>query len=93
MKQIFQDGKAFASTFNYYFTDVIHSFGLKKKNVGLKNTISKIVKNFRNFQSIKKIKESQQAAENSLFSLKIISEEEVKNPIKDLPISKSIISR
>ena len=47
---------------------------------------------FRNFESIKKIKESQQGAENSSFSLKVISEEEAKNAIKDLPINKSIIS-
>ena len=50
------------------------------------------MKNFRNFESIKKIKESQQKAENSSFSFKIISEEEVKNAIKDLPIKKSTIS-
>ena len=46
------------------------------------------MKNFRNFESIKKIKESQQAAENSIFSFKVTSEEEVKNAIKDLPITK-----
>ena len=50
------------------------------------------MENFRNSESIKKIKESQQAAENSSFSFKIISEEEVKNSIKDLPINKSTIS-
>ena len=50
------------------------------------------MKNFRNFESIKKIKESQQTAGNSSFSFKIISEEEVKNAIKDLPINKSTIS-
>ena len=50
------------------------------------------MKTFRNFESIKKIKESQQGAENSSFSFKVISEEEVKNAIKDLPINKSTIS-
>ena len=78
-------------TFNNYFTDVTHSLGLKKKNIGLENTLSKIVKKFRNFERIK-IKESQQAAKNSAFSFKVFSEEEVKNAIKDLPINKSTIS-
>ena len=32
---------------------------------------------------MKKIKESQQAAEDSSFSFKVINEEEVKNAIKD----------
>ena len=50
------------------------------------------MENFRNSESIKKIKESQQAAENSSFSFKIISKKEVKNSIKDLPINKSTIS-
>ena len=90
--KILQDDKAIAKTFINYFTDVTHSLGLKKKNIGLENTLSKIVKNFRNFESIKKIKESQQAAENSSFSFKVISEEEVQNTIKDLPINKSTIS-
>ena len=87
-----QDEKATANTFNNYFTDVTHSLGLKKKNIGLENTLLKIVKNFRNFESINEIKEFQQAAENSSFSFKRISEEEVKNAIKDLPINKSTIS-
>ena len=39
-----------------------------------------------------KIKESQQTAENSSFSFKVISKEEVENAIKDLPINKSTIS-
>ena len=42
----------------------------------------------RNFESIKKIKESQEAAENSSFSFKVISEEELKYTITDLPINK-----
>ena len=41
---------------------------------------------------MKKIKESQQAAKKSSFLFKIISEEEVKNTIKDLTINKSTIS-
>ena len=49
------------------------------------------MKNFRNSESIKKIKESQQATENSSLSFKIISVEEVKNDIKELPINKSTI--
>ena len=39
-----------------------------------------------------KIKESQQTAENSSFSFKVISKEEVENAIKDLRINKSTIS-
>ena len=70
-----QDEQAIANTFIDYFTDVTHSLGLKKKNVGLENTLSKIVKNFRNSESVKKIKESQQAGENSSFSFILISEE------------------
>ena len=50
------------------------------------------MKNFRNCESIKKIKQSQQPAENSSFSFKVISVEEVKNAIKDLPINKSTVS-
>ena len=49
------------------------------------------MKNCRNFEIIKKIKKSQEAAENSSFSFKVISEE-VKNTIKNLPINKSTIS-
>ena len=45
--------------FSHYFTDVFHSLGLKKKNIGLKNTLSKIMDNFIKFGSINKIKESQ----------------------------------
>ena len=41
------------------------------------------MKNLKNFESIKKIKESQKAAENSSFSFKVISEEDIKNAIKD----------
>ena len=77
-EKILQEEKAIAITFNNYFTDVAHCLGLKKKNIGLENSLSKIVKTFRNFESIKNIKESQQAAENSSFSIKTISEEEVK---------------
>ena len=77
-EKILQEEKAIAITFNNYFTDVTHSLGLKKKNIGLENSLSKIVKTFRNFESIKNIKESQQAAENSSFSIKTTSEEEVK---------------
>ena len=77
-EKILQEEKAIAITFNNYFTDVTHSLGLKKKNIGLENSLSKNVKTFRNFESIKNIKESQQAAENSSFSIKTISEEEVK---------------
>ena len=36
--------------------------------------------------------ESQQAAENSSFSFKVISEKEVRNAIKDLTKNKSTIS-
>ena len=75
--------KTLLQTLSNFFNDVTHSLGLKKKNIGLENTLSKIVKNFRNFESIKKIKESQQAAENASFSFKVISEEELKNYIKD----------
>ena len=85
-KSYCQDEKAIANTFSDYFTDVTHSLGLKKKNIGLENTLSKIKKAFR------KIEKSQQEAENPAFSFRVISEEEVKNAIKDLPINKSTIS-
>ena len=58
-ENILLDEKAIASTFSHYFTDVFHSLGLKKKNIGLKNTLSKIMDNFIKFVSINKIKESQ----------------------------------
>ena len=82
-----QDEKAIANTFINYFTKVTHSLGLQKKNIEFENTLSKIVKNFRNSKSIKKIKESQQAAENSSFLFKVVSQEEAKNAIKDLPVN------
>ena len=66
-EKILQHEKATTNTFNNYFTDVTHSLGLEKKNIGIENTLSKTVKNFRKFESIKKIKKSQQAAENSSF--------------------------
>ena len=91
-EKILHDRKAAANTFNNYFTDVTHSLGLKKKNIGLENTLTKIVKTFRNFESMQKINESQQAVENFLFLFKVISEEEVKNAIKDLPLNRSTIS-
>ena len=34
-EKILQDEKSIANTFNIYFTDVTHSLGLKKKNIGL----------------------------------------------------------
>ena len=93
MKNSYRTKKTlFANTFNNYFTDVTHSLGLKKKNIGLQNSLSKIVKTFRKFEGIKTIKQSQQEAENYAFSFKVISEQEVKNAIKDLTISKSTIS-
>ena len=36
------------------FTDVTHSLGLRKENIGLENTLSKIVKNFGNLRSFNK---------------------------------------
>ena len=78
-EKILHDRKAAANTFNNYFTDVTHSLGLKKKNIGLENTLSKIV-------------ESLEGVENFLFLFKVISEEEVKNAIKDLPLNRSTIS-
>ena len=69
-----------------YFTNVTHSLGLKKKNIELEKPYSKIKEYFTNSESIKKIKESQQP---SSFSFKVISEKEVKNAIKDLPIKKT----
>ena len=75
-----------------YFTDVTRSLGLKKGKYWTRETSFKKLENCGNTESIKKIKKSQQAAENSSFSYKVISEEEVKNAIKDLPINKSTIS-
>ena len=74
--------RAIGNTFNNYFTDVTQYLCLKKKNTGRQNTLSKIVKTLRNFGSIMKIKESQQAAENSSFSIKVIGEQRVKNAFK-----------
>ena len=51
-EKFLHDEKAIANTFNNYFTGVTHSRDLKKKNIGLENTLSKIVKIFRNFESI-----------------------------------------
>ena len=68
--KILQGDKIIANAFINYFTDATHFLGLKKKNTILKNTYSKIVDNFRNPECIKKIKKSQEAAENSSFSLK-----------------------
>ena len=84
---ILQDGKAIVNTFVNYFTDVTHSLGLKKKNIWLDKTLLKIKEKFRNSESVHKITESQRAAENSSFLFKVISEEEVKNRIKNLPIT------
>ena len=58
----------------------------------LRILFQKLWKNFKNFESLKKIKESQQAAENSSFSIKVISEEEGKNAIKDLAYKQITIS-
>ena len=80
-EKILQDKKAIANSFNNYFTDATHSLGLKKKNIGLENTLTKIVKNFKHFETIDKIKESKPATENSSFLFKVISEEEVKMPL------------
>ena len=92
IKKILQDEKATVNTFINYCIGVTHSLELKKKKVGLENTRSKTVRNFKNSDSIKKIKKSQQASENSSFSFKVITEEEVKNAMKNLPIMKSTIS-
>ena len=92
MKKILQDEKSIPKAFNNCLIDVTHSFGLKKKNVGLEDTLSKILKSSKNFESLKKIKESQQAAANSSFSFKVISEDEGEIPLKTLPINKSTIS-
>ena len=58
-EKILQIEKAIECAFNNYFTDLTHSLGSKKKSIGLENTLSKIVKNYRNFRSVKKIKECQ----------------------------------
>ena len=87
--KMLQDDKAIANTFINYFTDVPHSLGLKKKNIWLEKTLSKIVENFRNSESVNKITESQRAAENSSFLFKVISEEQVKNRIKNFYINYS----
>ena len=91
-EKILQGQKAIANTFNNFFTELTHSLGLKKKNIGLENTLSSIVKNVRNFESIKKIKASQEAAKNSSFLFNVIGEKEVKNVMKQLPINKCTFS-
>ena len=75
-----------------YFTDVTLSLCLKKKNFGIEKSLPKIKENFRIFEGIKKIKESQQVTGNSSFSFKVVSEGEVRNAIKVLPINKPTIS-
>ena len=46
-EKILQHKKSIANTFNNYFTVVFHSLGLKKKNIRLEDTLSKIVKKFQ----------------------------------------------
>ena len=90
--KILHDNKAIANIFMKYFTDVTHSLCLKKKNFGIEKTLPKIKENFKIFEGIKKIKESQQVTGNSSFSFKVVSEGEVRNAIKVLPINKPFIS-
>ena len=40
-EKILQNHKAIPNTFINYFTDVTHSVGLKKKNIGLENNLWK----------------------------------------------------
>ena len=58
-EKILQHEKSIANVFDNYFTDLTHSLGLKKKNIGFENAYSKIVKTFRNFGSIKNINSQQ----------------------------------
>ena len=51
--KIFQDDKAITNAFINYFTNVTHSVGLKKKNIGLEKLFSKIVENFQKFWEFK----------------------------------------
>ena len=67
--------ESFSNVKEYPSNFVTLSLGLKKKNIRLENTLSKIVK----------------YCKNSSFSFKVINKEEVKNTIKDLPIHKSTI--
>ena len=67
--------ESFSNVKEYPSNFVTLSLGLKKKNIRLENTLSKIVK----------------YCKNSSFSFKVINKEEVKNAIKDLPINKSTI--
>ena len=90
--KILHDNKAIANIFMKYFTDVTQSLCLKKKNFGIEKILPKIKENFRIFEGIKKIKESQQVTGNSSFSFKVVSEGEVRNAIKVLPINKPTIS-
>ena len=46
-EKILQNKTAIPNTFNDYLTDVTLSLGLKKKNFGLENTLSKISETLR----------------------------------------------
>ena len=65
----------------------------EKKILDLRKLLQKLCKIFRNSESIKKIKKSGPPSESSSFSFREISEAEVYNAMKDLPINKSTISR
>ena len=90
--KILHDNKAIANIFRKYFTDATHSLRLKKKNFGIEKTLSKIKENFRIFACMKRIKGSQQVTKNSSFSVKLVSEGEIRNAIKALHINKPTIS-
>ena len=54
--KILQYVKAITNALINCFTDITHSLGLKKKNIGLEKLLSEIVESFINSESIKKIK-------------------------------------
>ena len=52
-EKIIRGEKAIANTFSNYFTDVTHCLCLKKENIGLENTFSKIVKKIQKLREYK----------------------------------------
>ena len=68
MNRILRKKKLLQTLSITFFTELTHSLALKKKNIGLDNILSSIVKNVRNFECIKKIKACQEAAKKSSFS-------------------------
>ena len=53
-EKILQHEKSIANVFDNYFTDLTHSLGLKKKNIGFEKCIFKNCENFQKLWEYKK---------------------------------------